>query len=76
MPVPKPPEREFKPVSIWTSARRHPVIAGVLLACAISGATLGALFLAEDWSLARRIAAGGVAGAGCGLLLTAYRIIG
>ena len=70
------PENEFKPVPIWESARRHPIITGVLTGFAIAGAILGAVFLTDDWSLARRIAAGGVAGAGCGLLLTAYRIIG
>ena len=70
------PEQEFKPASIWTSARRHPVITGILLGFAASGAVLGVAFLSDDWSLARRMAAGGIAGAGCGLLLTAYRIIG
>ena len=74
--VPDPPEDEFKPAPIWLSARRHPLITSVLVASALAGATLGAVFLADDWSLARRIAAGGVAGAGCGLLMTAYRIIG
>jgi hypothetical protein len=69
-------ENEFKPAPIWTSARRHPVITGVLIASALTGATLGAVFLSDDWSLARRVAAGGFAGAGCGLLMTAYRIIG
>ena len=71
-----PTEQEFKPAPIWTSARRHPVITGILFGFAAAGAVLGAVFLADDWSLARRIAAGGVAGAGCGLMLTAYRIIG
>ena len=70
------PEERFKPAPIWISARRHPVITGILFGSATAGAVLGAIFLADDWSLARRIAAGGVAGAGCGLMLTAYRIIG
>ena len=74
--MPDPLENEFKPVPIWAAARRHPIITGVLVSFTITGAMLGAAFLADDWSLARRIAAGGVAGAGCGLLLTAYRIIG
>ena len=71
-----PPEDRFGATLIWRSARRHPIITGTLVTCVSAGAILGAVFLAEDWSLARRIAAGGVAGAGCGILLTAYRIIG
>ena len=70
------PEGEFKPAPIWQSALRHPVITGVIAAFIIAGAVIGAIFLSEDWSLARRIAAGGVAGGGCGLMLTATRIIG
>jgi hypothetical protein len=55
---------------------RHPVIAGVVAACVILGAVSGAYLLTDDWSLARRIAAGAVAGAGVGLLITAPRMIG
>jgi len=74
--VSEPDEKEFQPVPIWASARRHPVITGVLVTFTITGAIVGATLLGDDWSLVRRIAGGGVAGAGCALLLTAYRTIG
>jgi hypothetical protein len=54
----------------------HPVIFGVIIACISIGAVLGVLLLADEWSLARRIAAGVVGGAGVGILITAPRIIG
>jgi hypothetical protein len=37
---------------------------------------LGALYLTQDWSLARRLAAGAVGGAGVGFLCTATKMIG
>jgi hypothetical protein len=70
------PEGEFKPAPIWQSALRHPLITGVIATAIVAGAVLGAIYLSQDWTLVRRLAAGGVAGGGCGLLLTAYRIIG
>jgi len=54
--------------------RRHPVICATLLAATALGAVLGAILLTEDWSLARRIAAGAVAGAGTGFLVTATKM--
>jgi hypothetical protein len=54
----------------------HPVIFGVFVACISIGSLLGVFFLADDWSLARRIAGGVVGGAGVGILITAPRIIG
>ena len=54
----------------------HPVIAALIAACALAGAAAGAVYLPDDWSLARRIAAGAVAGAGSALLVTATRLIG
>jgi hypothetical protein len=70
------PDEKFKPAPIWQSALRHPLITGVIAFSIIAGAVAGGIFLSEDWSLLRRIAAGGAAGGGCGLMLTAYRIIG
>ncbi len=58
------------------SVRRHPVIVSVLVTCTLAGAALGALFLTDDWSLARRLAAGAVSGAGFGFLLTATKMLG
>ena len=54
--------------------RRHPVISTTLVVTTALGAVLGALFLTSEWSLARRIAAGAVAGAGTGFLLTATKM--
>jgi hypothetical protein len=56
--------------------RRHPVITGTLLGCTLAGAVLGFYLLTGDWSPARRILAGALAGAGTGLLMTATKMIG
>jgi hypothetical protein len=55
---------------------RHPVISATLLGCTALGAALGYYLLTGEWSAARRIAAGAVAGAGTGLLLTATKMLG
>jgi len=55
---------------------RHPVIAGTLIGCTLLGAVLGLYLLTGDWSAGRRIAAGAVAGAGVGLLVTATKMLG
>lgn len=61
----------------WKAAiAAHPIIFGVVIACISIGAVLGVFVLASEWSLARRIAAGVVGGAGVGILITASRIIG
>jgi hypothetical protein len=61
----------------WKAAiAAHPIIFGVIIACISIGAVLGVLVLTDEWSLARRIAAGVVGGAGVGILITAPRIIG
>jgi len=57
-------------VGLGSFVRHHPVISGTLVATTALGAVLGAFYLGADWSLTRRIAAGAVAGAGTGLLLT------
>jgi hypothetical protein len=65
-----------RPASLWQSVRRHPVISVTLISCALIGAALGYTYLTADWSVARRIAAGAVAGAGTGLLITATKMLG
>lgn len=61
----------------WKAAiTAHPIIFGVVIVCISIGAVMGGLVLTYEWSLARRIAAGVVGGAGVGLLITAPRIIG
>ena len=54
--------------------RRHPVIAATLVATTATGAVVGAWLLTGEWSLARRVAAGAVAGAGTGFLLVATKL--
>jgi hypothetical protein len=55
---------------------RHPVLTAVFVTCTLAGAGLGFALLSDDWSALRRIAAGGVAGAGSALLVTATRMFG
>jgi len=55
--------------------RRHPVICATLLVTTALGAVLGAILLTAEWSLARRIAAGAIAGAGTGFLVTATKML-
>lgn len=61
---------------LGAALRRHPVITGVMLGCTLLGAVLGVLLLTDDWSLARRLAAGAVGGAGVGFLFTATKMMG
>jgi hypothetical protein len=70
-------EERVTPALGWKAAiAAHPVIFGVAIACISIGAVLGVLLLSDDWSIARRIAAGAVGGAGVSLLITAPRIVG
>lgn len=59
-----------------SALRRHPVITATLVGCALAGAALGFYLLTGDWSPARRIFAGALAGGGVGLLMTATKMIG
>lgn len=61
---------------LWGALRRHPVMTSTLLGCTLLGAVLGAYLLTEDWSIARRLVAGALAGAGTGLLMTGTKWIG
>jgi len=56
--------------------RRHPVLVGTLVACTLLGAALGYFWLTQEWSVARRLAAGALGGAGSGLLVTGTKWIG
>ncbi len=62
-------------MSLREGIRRHPVIAAVLVVGTALGAALGFFFLDPGWSVARRIAAGGVAGGGIGFLMTATKML-
>ncbi len=61
---------------LWGAIRRHPVMLATLLGCTLAGAVLGYYGLTDDWSIARRLAAGAQAGAGTGLLMTGTKWIG
>jgi hypothetical protein len=70
-------EEQTTPSRGWKAAiAAHPIIFGVITSCISIGAVLGVFLLTDEWSLARRIAAGVVGGAGVGILITAPRIIG
>ena len=70
------PGRRAQPNAVLRVATEHPVLTGVFAVCIVGGAILGAVSLMEDWSMARRLAAGAVAGAGVALLTTAPKMIG
>ena len=58
------------------SIRAHPIIAGIFAGCVLLGVVLGFVLLPAEWALARRLAAGAVAGVGVGLTITATKMIG
>ena len=70
-----PPGRRAAPLEgLRNIVRRHPVITSVMVGCTLIGAALGLALLTDEWSAARRLLAGAVAGAGTGLLITATKI--
>jgi hypothetical protein len=75
-PAMNPPESRKPSGAAVRVVTEHPVLTGIFAICVIGGAIVGAVLLTEDWSMARRLAAGAVAGAGVALLTTAPKIIG
>ena len=61
---------------ITSAVRAHPFISGFMVACIVVGAAAGSLFLPPEWHPVRRLAAGIISGAGCGLIIVATRIVG
>ncbi len=59
-----------------STMRNHPVITSVMVSCIVLGAIAGVMLLTGDWSLARRLAAGTVAGGGVGILVCGIKMIG
>jgi hypothetical protein len=59
----------------WSSVRLHPWISATLLVCTLAGAAAGLIWLSGEWSVARRLAAGAIAGGGFGFLLTATKMM-
>jgi hypothetical protein len=47
-----------------------------MLSCVVIGAISGVTLLTGDWSLARRLAAGTVAGGGVGILVCGIKMLG
>jgi hypothetical protein len=64
-----------KPFSLVQALRRHPLRAGSLAACIVAGALLGANFLPEDLSMARRVLGGALLGGFSWLISSFGRII-
>ena len=62
--------------TVLDTLRAHPVITGVIVVCVVGGAIAGEMYLPMEWHAARRIAAGVVSGAGCGLMIVATRVVG
>ncbi len=56
--------------------RSYPIITSVIVGCTLLGMVLGLIYVPEGWTIARKIAGGALSGAGCGLIITAPRIIG
>ena len=69
-----PGRRAARLAGLRKIARRHPVITSVMLGCTLIRAALGFVLLTGEWSAARRLLAGAVAGAGTGLLITATKM--
>lgn len=59
-----------------STMQTHPVITSVMVSCIVLGAIGGMMLLTGDWSLARRLAAGMVAGGGVGILVCGTKMIG
>lgn len=56
--------------------RSYPLITVTILGCTVIGIVVGLFYLPDDWTLARKLAGGALGGAGCGLIVTAPRIVG
>jgi hypothetical protein len=71
----KPPARGGPSNALRRALGDHPVIAATMLACTLLGAAIGWQLLGDDWSLARRLVAGAIGGAGTGFLITATKML-
>lgn len=56
--------------------RAHPVITAVNVACVAVAPAIAVATLPESWETWRAVALGLIGGAGCGLMITAPRIVG
>jgi hypothetical protein len=55
------------------TVREHPLLTASLVAAAAAGMVIGVVYLPAEWALARRLAAGAIAGAGSWLLVAFVR---
>ena len=75
-PDPTPTEAPRASGGLLGVVRAYPIISATIAGCTLAGVVAGLLFLPESWELWRRLAGGALAGAGCGLIVTAPRIVG
>lgn len=60
----------------WHEAvRAHPWISAIIAGGTVVGGLLGYFHLDPDWTVLRRVAAGGVAGGGIGFFMTATKML-
>jgi hypothetical protein len=75
LPKTRPDRNHSRIHALGRNVRQHPVISTILIGSTLLGAVLGAFLLTGEWSLARRIAGGAVAGAGTGMLITMTKML-
>jgi len=63
-----------KSAGILATLRMHPYLVGFMLACLVTGAVCGYLWLTPEWHVARRILGGALGGVGAGLCVAAPRL--
>ena len=56
--------------------RRHPVITTLMVVCTVLGTILSVIYMDPSYTLMQRLIGGAVAGAGCGLIIAAPRMVG
>jgi hypothetical protein len=71
-----PPTGKSQPRGLAGVVRAYPIITATIVVCTGVGVVAGLLCLPEAWPLWRKLAGGALGGAGCGLIVTAPRILG
>jgi len=70
-------DNEEDPHTSWLDAiKAHPWITGIFIFCVFLWVGLAFIFLPEDWSNVRKIAAGVIWGLFCAGIVTATRTVG
>jgi len=60
---------------VVSTIKKHPIIAGVYVACGLTGIVLGLIYAPSDWPGPRAFFAGLFAGLVCGIFITAQFMI-